>query len=173
MTIIDHFRRQLQYEAEVTQKFIDVVPYDKFDWRPHPKSMTLGRLLGHIVEIPTWFGLTLTTNELDEQKTPYIPFVADNKQMIQEKHREAVEAAIRAFDIKYESVLGEDWTMRNGDQIYFTMSKQDCITQCMSQIPHHRAQLGVYLRLLDIPVPGSYGPSADEMEAMMAEGASS
>jgi uncharacterized damage-inducible protein DinB len=83
---------------------------------------------------------------------------ADLIEVFEENQKQAMESLSGTSD----EFLQNDWTMRNGDQVYFTISKEDVIRTAMSQTIHHRAQLGVFLRLLDIPIPGSYGPSADE-----------
>ncbi|MCB9045971.1 MAG: DinB family protein [Chitinophagales bacterium] len=162
MSMIEFFLQKLREEAETTRKMLQRVPDDKYDWQPHPKSMTMIRLATHVAELPSWVTMTLNTSELDFAANPYTPEpIANNAELLSyfEKNQAEAEAQLsKAIDAQME----EMWTLRDGDQVYSTRSKADVICMSISQTIHHRAQLGVYLRLLDIPIPGSYGPSADE-----------
>lgn len=162
MTQIEAFQKELEKEAEATRKMLSIVPVDKMDWAPHAKSMKMRNLAIHIAELPTWVGMALNTSGLDFSANPY-----------QQKDIRTTEALVAFFEEcqadarkqlagAKEETLGELWTLRDGDTIYSTEPKWEVIRMAMSQIIHHRAQLGVYLRLLDIPIPGSYGPSADQ-----------
>jgi uncharacterized damage-inducible protein DinB len=162
MEIIPMLLKEMEQEAETTRKMLSRVPNDKYDWQPHPKSMTVRSLATHIAELPSWVTLTINTDELDFATSPY------NPEMINE-----TAALLALFEKSYadgrahlaktdETELLRTWTLRNGDQIYSVSSKEEVIRMAFCQIVHHRAQLGVFLRLLDIPIPGSYGPSADE-----------
>lgn len=156
------FLRELNREANTTRKMLSVVPNDKYDWRPHPKSMNLRQLTGHIAELPAWIQMVLNTDELDFAKEPYVsPDINDTKALLSlfEKHLTEGQGALENAN---EKMLDQPWTLRNGEQVYSTEPKADVIRMSISQIIHHRAQLGVFLRLLDVPIPGSYGPSADE-----------
>jgi len=163
MDIIQLLQKEFDAEANTTRKMLERVPNDNWDWQPHPKSMTLKQLTVHIAEIPSWVKMALTTNELNFADNSYQPAeVEDTAGLIAllEKSLEEGRASLRTA--KEEDLL-PTWTMRNGDQVYMTLTKYEVIRHALSQIIHHRAQLGVYLRLLNIPIPGSYGPSADEM----------
>ena len=154
----------MSQEAETTSKMLSIVPADKFDWQPHPKSMTLKALSTHVAELPTWITLTMNTSELDFAKEPYNPEDLKNEQELMayfEKNLAEGRAALE--NAAEEQLLNDMWTLRNGDEIYSTSTKYEVVRMTYCQIVHHRAQLGVYLRLLNIPIPGSYGPSADEM----------
>ena len=138
------------------------VPTDKFNWAPHEKSMKLKALSTHIAELPAWISMVLSTDELDFAAAPYTPKeVKTNEDLIELFEKDLADGVSSLVD-KNEFVLDEPWTLRNGEQIYSTSAKYEVIRMSISQIIHHRAQLGVYLRLLNIPIPGSYGPSADE-----------
>lgn len=161
-TIISFFENQVKAEAEISRKFLKIIPEDRYDWKPHPKSMSLGVLVTHIAELPGWIPLGINTSVLDfaagdyKQKT-----ITNNRELLacfEENQKKALESLSKTTD----EFLQNSWTMRNGDQVYFTITKEELIRTAMSQTIHHRAQLGVFLRLLDIPIPGSYGPSADE-----------
>lgn len=163
MSIIEILLRETEQEAQVTRKFLSIVPTDKYDWKPHPKSMSLKQLATHIAELPQWVSMGLTTDELDFAANPYKQVdVANNEELLAyfDKNYAQGKADLEATT---EAVLEQPWTLRNGDQIYFTNTKYDTVRVSLNQTTHHRAQLGVYLRLLNIPIPGSYGPSADEM----------
>jgi len=162
ITFIESFSRELEQEATGTRKLLALVPADKFDWKPHPKSMSLKSLATHIAEIPGWVTMSLKTNELDFSKEPYNPKDCKNAAELVEYYEQKVAEARATLGNYKDDILDESWTMRNGNQVYFTMSKLDIIRHSLCQLVHHRAQLGVYLRLLDIPIPGVYGPSADE-----------
>lgn len=156
------FVKELKNEGVTTRKMLSIVPDDKFDWQPHPKSMTIKRLAAHIAELPGWVGMALNTTELDFQNNPYKPKDFNTTKEILADFESNLSDAIEQLENVNEDLLSETWILRNGDQILSTGSKADIIRISLSQIIHHRAQLGVFLRLLDIPIPGSYGPSADE-----------
>ncbi|TCK85065.1 DinB family protein [Albibacterium bauzanense] len=156
------FLKELKNESVTTRKMLSIVPDDKFDWQPHPKSMTIKRLAAHIAELPGWVGMALNTTELDFQNNPYQPKDINTTKELLVEFENNVADGIKQFENANEDQLSETWVLRNGDQILSTGTKADIIRISLSQIIHHRAQLGVFLRLLDIPIPGSYGPSADE-----------
>jgi uncharacterized damage-inducible protein DinB len=161
--MIEMFLKELDQEAVSTRKMLSIIPDDKFDWQPHPKSMTIRALSTHIAELPSWITLALTTDELDFALHPYEPEKLDSRAEILALFEKSLEESkINLLNVKEEQ-LDEMWTLRNGDAIYFSNPKSETIRHAYSQIVHHRAQLGVFLRLLDIPIPGCYGPSADEM----------
>lgn len=163
MNRIKIFLTELEEEAITTRKMLERVPTDKFEWQPHPKSMTLKRLATHVAELPSWIAMTINTDELDFANNSYQPVeLSQAQELLTYFEKNMVDARSVLIDTN-EIVLDEPWTMRNGEEIYSTRSKAEVIRMSISQTIHHRAQLGVYLRLLDIPIPGSYGPSADEM----------
>jgi uncharacterized damage-inducible protein DinB len=162
MNRLQLFLDELQREATPTRKMLSAVPDDKYDWKPHPKSMTIRQLAGHIAELPGWIDMTLNTNELDFAANPYAsPDIKDTAGLLAyfEKNLESGKKNLLAAK---DENLDEPWTLRNGEQVYSTEPKADVIRMSISQIIHHRAQLGVFLRLLDVPIPGTYGPSADD-----------
>jgi uncharacterized damage-inducible protein DinB len=160
--ITSFFEKQLTQEAEITRKMLKIVPDDQYDWKPHPKSMSVRQLATHIAELPGWVPLGINTEVLDFAIGDYKPtLIDDNKELLKvfEENQKKAEEALSKTNDEYLQNL---WTMRNGEQIYLTLSKEDLIRMAISQTIHHRAQMGVFLRLLNIPIPGSYGPSADE-----------
>jgi len=171
MEMIAMFLKELDQEAENTRKMLVRVPNDKFDWQPHPKSMRIQRLATHIAELPSWISMVMVTDELDFAKNDYEPEVINNTDELMayfEKNYAEGRAALVATN---KEELGKRWLLRNGDYIIHDYTKADVVRVAISQTIHHRAQLGVFLRLLNIPIPGSYGPSADEQDALqMQEG---
>lgn len=163
MTQIEAFTKELEKEVTATRKMLSIVPADKFDWAPHTKSMELKKLVTHIAELPMWIGMVFNTSELDFETGEYQPEdVKSADELVNYFDRAIADAKKHLAEGKEES-LTEIWTLRSGDIIHSQESKWDVIRMSISQIIHHRAQLGVYLRLLNVPIPGSYGPSADDM----------
>ena len=162
MTQLEALAQELEKEAVTTRRMLSVVPSDKFDWQPHEKSMTIKRLAAHIAELPTWIGMTLTTDELDFENNPYNVENVTNTADLLTYFEKSLEEGRRHLALGREDQLDKPWTLRSGKTIYSTEPKREVLRMAFSQIIHHRAQLGVFLRLLNIPIPGSYGPSADE-----------
>jgi len=160
--IIAFFENQVRAEAEITRKFLKIIPEDKYDWKPHPKSMSIERLATHIAELPGWIPMAISTDVLDFAVNDYKPTPSKNNREMQDTFEENQKKALESLSKTNDDFLQNTWTMKNGDQIYMTMTKEEVIRTAMSQTIHHRAQLGVFLRLLNVPIPGSYGPSADE-----------
>ncbi|TKK67709.1 DinB family protein [Ilyomonas limi] len=163
MQIIPLLLKELDSEAAITRKMLSRIPDDKYDWKPHEKSMSIRQLAAHIAEIPGWITLALNTNELDFAKGDYKPANVNNTQELLGVLDQSVASAKSALENAKEEDLLPDWTMRNGDQVYMVLSKYEVIRHAFAQLIHHRAQMGVFLRLLNVPIPGTYGPSADEM----------
>lgn len=164
MSLIAMYLKELEQESITTRKMLSLIPDDKFDWQPHPRSMTFRQLGTHIAELPTWITIGLSTDELDFAKTPYVPKEINNTAELLVYFEESLADGRTQLIPENEAKLAESWKLRAGDQIYMDISKAEAIRNALSQTIHHRAQLGVFLRLLDIPIPGSYGPSADEMK---------
>ena len=163
MSLIKFFLKQLDDEAKTTRKILSIIPDDKYDWQPHPKSMTIRRLATHIAELPSWITMTLNTSELDFATSPYTPEVINNTAELLTYFEKNLADGKANLENATEEQLSESWTLRNGKDIYSTSPKSEVLRMTFSQMIHHRAQLGVYLRLLNVPIPGSYGPSADDM----------
>jgi len=162
MSQIPSLLQELNQEAETTRKMLSRIPDDKYDWKPHEKSMSIRQLATHIAELPTWVSYTLNTSELDFAKEPYNPPPINNTKELLEFFEKSLEDGRTRLSKATDEELVPNWTMRNGEEIYSVSPKREVIRMSYSQIVHHRAQMGVYLRLLNIPIPGSYGPSADE-----------
>jgi uncharacterized damage-inducible protein DinB len=163
MSLIKMFLNELEQESVSTRKMLKIVPDDKYDWSPHPKSMTIRKLAAHIAEIPGWIEHGIANDGLDFATSPYNPKVINNTKELLELFEESVAKSKARLIDENEGKMEGRWVMRNGDTVLMDLSKAEVIRHSFSQLIHHRAQLGVYLRLLDIPIPGVYGPSADEM----------
>jgi uncharacterized damage-inducible protein DinB len=161
MTFIEFFKKQFIEEGATTRNMLSRVPDDKFDYKPHPKSMDMKRLVAHIADLPGWIYMTFTTDGLDFAQPYEQPQVTNNAELMAYFEKRYNDGLLTLVP-ENEALLGKPWTLRNGDKIYSADPRIDVIRMSFSQQIHHRAQLGVYLRLLDIPIPGSYGPSADE-----------
>jgi uncharacterized damage-inducible protein DinB len=162
MTFIEAFLKEMDREAVTTRKMLERVPAGKFDWKPHEKSMTLRQLSTHVAEIPTWVNMVLNTAELDFAANAYNPAVVNTEAELMAHFEKSLAEGKAGLTAANDKQLEDTWTMRNGEQVYSSEPKLDVLRGCFCQIVHHRAQLGVYLRLLDVPIPGSYGPSADD-----------
>jgi uncharacterized damage-inducible protein DinB len=162
MKIIEMLLKEMDQEAKTTRKMLERIPEDKYNWQPHPKSMTMVRLATHIAELPGWVKMAFTTDELNFAANDYKPTVVNNNAEVLALFEKSLAEGRSALETGTEEQMEKNWVMRNGDQIYASMTKAELIRTAFCQTVHHRAQLGVFLRLLDIPIPGSYGPSADD-----------
>jgi uncharacterized damage-inducible protein DinB len=166
MKISESMLLEFDQEMANTRKVLERVPAAKFSWKPHPKSSEFGALAAHIANMADWAGLTLQTDSFDYAPPgapPYeTPKFSSTEQLLAAFDKSVAEAraALVAAD---DSKLMEPWSLMAGGQTVMTMPRVAVIRSfVMNHTIHHRAQLGVYLRLNDIPVPGLYGPSADE-----------
>ncbi len=162
MEILPLLLKEFEEEAKTTRKFLKRVPIEKFSWKPHEKSMTMKNLVVHIAELPGWVEMTLHTDGLDFATSPYTPTKVSMSEELLDLHHKSYESGKKALEEANEDELWLEWTLQNGEQILSKRTKYETVRMSFSQTIHHRAQLGVYLRLLNIPIPGSYGPSADE-----------
>ncbi|MCO5248231.1 MAG: DinB family protein [Chitinophagales bacterium] len=154
--------QESQAELNSTKRVIDALKDEHADWKPHQKSMSLGALASHIVQLQTWFDLALKKDILDlmtdRKNLEYNNFEGLGNILIQ-----GGNAAIELARITDDDFWNREFTFKAGDHIIMKAPKHVVYrTMIMNHLIHHRGQLGVYLRLLNIPVPGVYGPSADE-----------
>jgi uncharacterized damage-inducible protein DinB len=143
---------------------LERVPTAYFAWQPHKKSMTIQRLATHIAELPGWVTMAVTTDGLDFSDNPYKQEEISNNGELMEYFERSLADGRNHLAEATEETLAEPWTLRNGDEVFQVATKGEIVRLAYCQIVHHRAQLGVFLRLLDVPIPGSYGPSADEVD---------
>ena len=155
---------EVDAEASITRRMLAIVPADEAGYKPHERSMKMHDLVVHIAEIPGWISMAINTEELDFAAMDYTPTPWTSTEEllgIFEKSLASGRAALEGAPD--ELLLNGSWTMRMGEKVLSVLSKYETIRHSLAQTIHHRAQLGVYLRLLDIKIPGSYGPSADEV----------
>lgn len=163
MSAIATLLGELEHEAASTRRLLALLPADQADFTPHPKSMTLGKLGVHVAEMYSWLDVTLSHSELDFAASPYNPAPFSGGEELVARMDRYLAHGRGVLAAATEATLAEPWTMRAGAHVMFTMPKGQVLRSFVfNHIVHHRAQLTVYLRMLDIPVPGLYGPSADE-----------
>jgi uncharacterized damage-inducible protein DinB len=166
MTLADALLPEFDHEMATTRRLLERVPEHRFDWQPHEKSMTLGRLASHLSEIPDWGFEACTGDEIDvapEGKERPKPHVHESRFDLLNAFDANVAKARDAIARTDDATMMRDWSLKGGGQTYFTLPKIAVIRAwVMNHNVHHRGQLSVYLRLLDVPVPSIYGPSADE-----------
>jgi uncharacterized damage-inducible protein DinB len=155
----------LDYEEEVknTRKLLERVPMDDAHrgFQPHPKSMTLDRLATHVAELPGWAKYALES-EVMEMPADFKPHIASSTAELLDMFDKAAEEGRIALAGASDEAMGKNWTFKYGDIFSMTEARPKVIRSFLNHLVHHRAQLGVYLRLNEIAVPGMYGPSADE-----------
>lgn len=162
MPLVDALLPEFDHEMTTTRKLLERAPEDRFAWKPHGKSMSLGELATHLSVLPWWGEVTLTQADLDTAGIQR-PAVATSRAELLATFDRHVAAARAALAGKSDAELTAPWSLRQGGHTIFTMPKAAVWRSfVMSHIIHHRGQLSVYLRLNDISVPSIYGPSADE-----------
>lgn len=162
-TVAARMLAELDNELTATRKMLERLPVEKFDWKPHEKSMKLGRLAGHLSEMLRWIPFSIETDGLDFTKYPFPPKAFASCAELLADFDEAVAKARETLAVASVEDMSSDWTMRSGEKVFCTLPKAVIMrTWVLNHIYHHRGQLSVYMRLLDIPVPSIYGPSADE-----------
>ena len=164
MTIADLLLPEFDQEMATTRRVLERVPEDKFSWKPHDKSFSMGDLASHVVNSIKWTDYTMNGTEFDlATVTPdEINQAAKSRAELLAWFDANVPSA-RSTLARADADYAVPWTLKNGTTVFFTMPRYNCIRSfVLNHIVHHRAQLGVYLRLNNVPVPGAYGPSADE-----------
>jgi len=166
MKISEMLLPEFDMEMANTRKTLERIPDGKFDWKPHTKSMALGRLAGHLAEIPGWVNEAINRSELDlapPGAPPFEPAVLKNRAEVLSLFDKNVSTARNSIVGSTNEHLFANWSLLMGGKTMMTMPRTAVLRSfVMNHAIHHRAQLGVYLRLNDIAVPSIYGPSADE-----------
>ena len=163
MAIKDAFIAELKHESSLTRKMLERVPVDKNDWKPHDKSMSIGRLATHVAETTGWISEIAKAEEFDFASRDFKPNVAASSQELIEIFQTNFDNAVRDLEKMSDEDFQKHWKVKYGDKVMFDTPKKVAIRGwAFSHLIHHRGQLSVYLRLLDVPVPGMYGPTADE-----------
>lgn len=164
MTLNDSLIAEIKHEAANTRKMLERIPAEHFHYKPHEKSMTLKALSAHVADLFGWTAMVLLTDKLDFQNNDLKQAEINSTQDLLDHLDEEVNASIAALANAEQAIFGQNWVLCSGDYVIMDMPRAVVIrSACLNHIYHHRGQLSVYLRLLDIPVPGMYGPSADEM----------
>lgn len=162
MTIPELLQQEFAEESASTRRMLERVPEASFAWKPHEKSMTLGRLASHVADLPHRCATIVTTDTY--VRTPgTAPFMADSSSELLTHFDAAAEEAQSALASLRDDQLSAMWTLKFGDRTMAALPRALALRRVfLNHLVHHRAQLGVYLRLLDVPIPGMYGPSADD-----------
>jgi uncharacterized damage-inducible protein DinB len=162
MSIAQQLVQEIDHLAAKTRRVLERIPMDNADWKPHPKSMSIGKLAYHVATMAGWTTALIATPQLDFLKVTPPPMPTTTQELVDlfdSLHQEARQTLANASD---EHMM-EAWTLRAGDHVIFTLPRIVALRDTViNHTIHHTAQLTVYMRLLDIPVPGIYGPSADE-----------
>jgi len=174
MPISEVLLPEFDQEMANTRKLLECLPEDKWTWKPHEKSMPLGRLAGHVAELPSWAVNTIRRSSLD--LTPagggpaFQPFIANSRRELVTTFDKNVGEAREAIAGATDEHLHQIWTLIYRGQTVLSMPRAAVLRSVvMNHLIHHRAQLGVYLRLNDVAIPGMYGPSADEGKMFAAQ----
>lgn len=163
MAIHDEFIVELEHEALNTQKILSRIPDDKLGWQPHARSMTLGKLACHVAELPRWINHILSETEFDFAKDTFDRLNASATDEIIARFEDIMEEAVKALKNTNDEAFKNTWALKRGEIKILELPRKTAVRSfVMNHLIHHRGQLSVYLRLLDVPVPGMYGPSADE-----------
>jgi len=168
MTLGQTMLPEFDQEMANTRKTLERVPDDKWGWKPHEKSGTLGWLAGHVGTVPEWIAMVIKTEELDYAPvggpTHEPPKIENRAQLLAAFDKAAAEARAALANVS-DADLAKSWRLLAGGKEVLSLPRAACIRSlCLNHMIHHRAQLTVYYRLLGVPVPGLYGPSADETE---------
>lgn len=166
MSIAQSLLPEFDQEMASTRKVLERIPSEKWNWKPHEKSGTLGWLSAHVGTIPGWYTMTLKTESLDYAPVDgpqyEAPKIENTQQLLAAFDKDCREARA-VLNQASDADFSVNWTLLAGGQEIFTMPRIACLrSMVMNHMIHHRAQLTMYLRLLNVPIPGLYGPSADE-----------
>ncbi len=164
MPLIDTLLPEFDREMGQTRKVLDRVPDGQFDWRPHPTSMTLGRLAEHLAEMPIWAATTMAQSELDMTTSRPADYQSPaTRAQVLAMFDGSLKAARASIAGKTDGEFDAPWTLKAGGKEVFTMPKAAVMRNfVLNHMVHHRGQMTVYLRMLGVPIPSIYGPSGDE-----------
>jgi uncharacterized damage-inducible protein DinB len=163
MQLSELFLAELQQEAQTTRKLLERVPEAALTWAPHEKSMPMGRLAGHLAELPAIVEAIVTHSEFDFATSGFTPYVATSVAELLRVYDENVRRAETALKGQSDEHLLSPWRLLRGGQVLYEMPRASFVrTLVLNHSVHHRGQLSVYLRLQNVPLPWIYGPTADE-----------
>lgn len=160
MSLAQPLLAEFDQEMKTTRRAIERAPADKGMWKPHPKSFSLGHLAQLVARMPGWVTNALREPALDLAK--YAGYSYETTEKLLSEFDKNVRDAKEAFAATSDGAFSEPWSLKRGDQVYMTMPRIGIVRMNLNHLYHHRGQLTVYLRLLDVPVPSIYGPTADE-----------
>jgi len=165
MSIAQSLLPELKHECSLTRKVLERVPLDKFDWKPHEKSMSFGRLASHVAELSGWVEMTVTQDKLEFDMGGFQPFEAKTAEELLTVLDDNVAKGVPLLEEASDELILTHWKMIVDGNVLIDMPKIAVLrVWVLNHMIHHRAQLTVYLRENDIAVPAIYGPSADEQE---------
>ena len=167
ISFIEAYKTELTQEAEQTRRMLQQAPADRQDFAPHAKSMKLGVLAVHLATIPDMIVTGLLQDKWDFGDGEWNPPTWNTTEELLAIFDKSYQEAMDALNQSEDSILEKEWQLTAGEVVYLNIPKWEAVRHAFGQNAHHRAQLGVYLRLLDIPVPGPYGPSADESKGLV------
>ncbi|HEX3533691.1 MAG TPA: DinB family protein [Gemmatimonadaceae bacterium] len=160
MTMAETLLPEFDQEMATTRRVLERVPTDKGKWKPHPKSFALGHLAQLVAGMPGWLTNAIQETYLDVGKYPGYSY-EKTEDLLKTFDRNVAEAR-KAIAGAKASDFAVKWSLKHGDRVIFTMPRGPVVRQTINHLVHHRGQLTVYLRLVDVPVPSIYGPTADE-----------
>jgi len=153
----------LDNEVGRTRRMLEIFPDGQNDWRPHEKSTGLAQLASHVAELPMFATAIVTTDSMDFMKGEYVSHSCGSRADLLDLFDSSVESLRAALAAADAESLARPWTLRKGDYVIVTGPRGELMREvALNHMVHHRAQLGVYYRMLGVPLPGLYGPSADE-----------
>jgi uncharacterized damage-inducible protein DinB len=160
MSIADTLLPEFDQEMATTRRVLERVPSEKGEWKPHAKSFSMAHLAQLVAMIPNWIGETLRKTEIN--LAGVAGYSTQKTEALLEQFDRNVRAAREALVAAKDKDFTVDWSLKRGDQVLITQTRGAAVRSHISHLVHHRAQLGVYLRLVDVAVPSMYGPTADE-----------
>jgi len=160
MSIAESLQPEFDQEMATTRRLLERVPSAKGEWKPHPKSFALGHLAQLVSWMPGWIASALRDTEFDVLKAPGYSFET-TETLLREFDRNVREARA-ALAASQDADLRATWSLKRGDRVLFATPRGSAVRNHISHLIHHRGQLSVYLRLVDVPLPSIYGPTADE-----------
>lgn len=160
MTIAQTLLPEFDQEMATTRRLLERVPSEKGQWKPHPKSFPLGHLAQLVATMPGWLTNIVQETSLDLSAGAGYSF--EKTETLVTQFDRNVQGARKALQGASDADLAVNWSLRHGDRVLFTAPRAAVVRQTINHLVHHRGQLTVYLRLIDVPIPSIYGPTADE-----------
>ena len=160
MSIAESFIAELDVEMPTTRRLLERVPGEKGDWKPHPKSFSIAHLAQLVARMPGWVTHTMRKTELDLASGQ--PYSNETTATLLAEFDRNVKEARATLAAAKDADFTAPWSLKRGSQVLFTLPRVVVMRQNINHLVHHRGQLSVYLRLLDVPLPSIYGPTADE-----------